>query len=150
MSQTLGRPQDIVCRLGVSYDNLLDYNVYHSKMVANHGSFIPLKYSLIINQHLQENNPLFMIYEVYTTYVHYQETQIKKWTFLYYLKIINFSNDSFTVIWNAVNLFPINSLLFLATYKTISETYSIHFEIKFRVKLDIFLLRHNFLKTRNI
>ena len=24
----------------VSYDNLLDYNVYHSKIVANHGSFI--------------------------------------------------------------------------------------------------------------
>ena len=26
----------------VSYDNLLDHNVYHSKIVANHGSFIPL------------------------------------------------------------------------------------------------------------
>ena len=24
----------------VSYDNLLDYNVHHSKIVANHGSFI--------------------------------------------------------------------------------------------------------------
>ena len=87
-----------MCRLGVSYDNLLDYNVYHSKMVANHGSFIPLKYLLTINQHLQENNPLFMIYEVYTTYVHYQETQIKKLTLLYFLKIVNISNDSFRVI----------------------------------------------------
>ena len=37
-----------------------------------------------------------MIYEVYTTHVHYQETQIKKWTFLYFLKSVNFSNDSFT------------------------------------------------------
>ena len=45
----------------VSYDNLLDYNVYHSKIIANHGSFIPLKYSLthLITQHLQEHNPLF-------------------------------------------------------------------------------------------
>ena len=45
----------------VSYDNLLDYNVYHSKIVASLSSFIPLKYSLtdLITQHLQENNPLF-------------------------------------------------------------------------------------------
>ena len=37
-----------------------------------------------------------MIYEVYTTHVHYQETQIKKWTFLYFLKIVNFSSVIFT------------------------------------------------------
>ena len=148
-SQTLGRPQDIVCWLGVSYDNLLNYNVYYPKMVANHGSFIPLKYSLIITQHLQGNNPLFMIYEVYTTYVHYQETQIKKWTFLYFLKIVNFSNDSFTVIWNTVNLFP-KFIIVPTSYKTIIKTYSTHFEIKFRVKLDIFSVRHNFLKISNI
>ena len=44
----------------VSYAHL-DYNVYHSKIVANHGSYIPLKYSLtdLITQHLQEHNPLF-------------------------------------------------------------------------------------------
>ena len=36
-----------------------------------------------------------MIYEVYITLLHYQETQ-KKWTFLYFLKSVNFSNDSFT------------------------------------------------------
>ena len=43
------------------YDNLLECNVYHLKIVANHGSFIPLKYSLagLITQHFQENNPLF-------------------------------------------------------------------------------------------
>ena len=42
-------------------NNLLDYNVDHSTVVANHGSFIPLKYSSadLITQHLQENNPLF-------------------------------------------------------------------------------------------
>ena len=34
------------CTKIVSYNNLLDYNVYHSKIVANHGFFIPLKYSL--------------------------------------------------------------------------------------------------------
>ena len=45
----------------VSYDNLLDYNVYHSKIVASHDSFIPLKYPLtdLITQHPQEHNPLF-------------------------------------------------------------------------------------------
>ena len=45
----------------VFYDNLLDYNVYHSKIVANHGCFLPLKYSLadLMTQHLQETNPLF-------------------------------------------------------------------------------------------
>ena len=37
-----------------------------------------------------------MIYEVHTTQVHYQETQIKKWTFLYFLNSVNFSNDSIT------------------------------------------------------
>ena len=37
-----------------------------------------------------------MIYEVYTTHEHYQETQIKNWSFLQFLKIVNFSNDSFT------------------------------------------------------
>ena len=33
----------------------------YSKVVANHGSFIPLRYSLTdsITQQLQENNPLF-------------------------------------------------------------------------------------------
>ena len=39
-----GRPRDVVCWLGVSYDNLFDYNVHHLKIVANHSSFIPLKY----------------------------------------------------------------------------------------------------------
>ena len=79
------RPQDVVCRLGVSYDNLLDINVYHPEIVANHGSFIPLKYPLtdLITQHLK--HLCFMIYEVYTTHVHYQATQIKK---------CNFSTDS--------------------------------------------------------
>ena len=45
----------------VSYDNLFDHNVYYPKIVANHGSFISLKYSLtdLITQHLQENNSLF-------------------------------------------------------------------------------------------
>ena len=38
-----GRPRDVVCWLGVSYDNLFDYNVHHLKIVANHSSFIPLK-----------------------------------------------------------------------------------------------------------
>ena len=37
-----------------------------------------------------------MIYEVYTTHVHYQEIQIKKLTFLYFLKSVIFSNYSFT------------------------------------------------------
>ena len=52
---------ELACRLSVSYDNLLDCNLYHPKIVANHGSFIPLKYSLtdLITQYLQENNPLF-------------------------------------------------------------------------------------------
>ena len=36
-----------------------------------------------------------MIYEVHTTHVHYQETQIKKWNFLYFLKSVAFSNNSF-------------------------------------------------------
>ena len=67
-------------------------------VVANHGSFIPLKYSLtdLITQRLQENNLCFMIYEVCTTHVHHQETEIKKWTVSYFLKSVNFSNDSFT------------------------------------------------------
>ena len=45
----------------ISYDNLLNYNVYHSKIVANYGSFIPLKCSLtdLMTQDLQEHNPLF-------------------------------------------------------------------------------------------
>ena len=56
-----GRPRDVVCRLGVSYDNLFDHNVYYPKIIANHGSFIYLKYSLtdLITQLFQENNPLF-------------------------------------------------------------------------------------------
>ena len=37
-----------------------------------------------------------MIYEVYTTLVHYQETQIKTLPFLYFFKNVNFINDSFT------------------------------------------------------
>ena len=37
-----------------------------------------------------------MIYEVYTTYVRYQETQIEKRIFLYFLKGADFSNDSLT------------------------------------------------------
>ena len=37
-----------------------------------------------------------MICEVYTTLVHYPETQIKKWTFLYFQKSVDFNNDSFT------------------------------------------------------
>ena len=37
-----------------------------------------------------------MIDEVYTTHLHYQETEMKKWTFLYFLKSVNFSDDSFT------------------------------------------------------
>ena len=36
-----------------------------------------------------------MIYEVYTTHVHYQETQ-KKLTLLYFLKSVNFSKYGFT------------------------------------------------------
>ena len=36
-----------------------------------------------------------MIYEVYATHVHNQETQIRKSTFWYFLKSVNFSNDSF-------------------------------------------------------
>ena len=70
-------------------------NAYHLKIIENHGSFIPLKYSLTdLTEHLRKIIPCFMIYEV--TQVHYQETQIKKWTFLYFLKSVNFSNDSFT------------------------------------------------------
>ena len=57
----MGRLQDVVCRLGVSYNNLFGCNVYHPRIVANHDSFIPLKYSLtdLITQYLQENNALF-------------------------------------------------------------------------------------------
>ena len=45
----------------VSYDNLLDCNVYLSKTVGNHVSLILLKFSLtdLITQYLHENNPLF-------------------------------------------------------------------------------------------
>ena len=45
----------------VSYDNLLDCNVYLSKAVRNHVSLILLKFSLtdLITQYLLENNPLF-------------------------------------------------------------------------------------------
>ena len=46
------RGTDVPGRRMVSYDNLLDYNdnlrdynLYHPKIVANHSSFIPLKYS---------------------------------------------------------------------------------------------------------
>ena len=58
----------VACQLDVSYDNLPDYNVYHPKIVANHGSFIHLKYSLtdLITQLLQENNPLF--YDLWSIY----------------------------------------------------------------------------------
>ena len=57
----MGHPWNVVCRLGVSYDNLLASNVYHPKIVANHGSFIHLNYSLteLMTQQLRENNPLF-------------------------------------------------------------------------------------------
>ena len=50
-----------MCRLGVSYDNFLDYNVYQPKIVANHDSFILLKYPLtdLITQLLKESNRLF-------------------------------------------------------------------------------------------
>ena len=56
-----GLSQDVVCRQGVSYDNILDCNVYHPETVANHGSFIPLKYSLtdLTTQHLQKSNTFF-------------------------------------------------------------------------------------------
>ena len=48
-----------------------------------------------------------MIYEVYTTHVHYQETQTKKWTFLYFLKsVILVTTVSETVVWITFNLFP--------------------------------------------
>ena len=57
-----------MCRLGVSY-NLLDCNLCHLKIAANYDSFVPLK-------HLQKNNHLF--YDLYTTHVHYQQTQMKK------------------------------------------------------------------------
>ena len=52
----------------VSYDNILDYNVYHSKIVANHGFFIPLNDSLtdLIIEHFQENIPLF--YDLWSIY----------------------------------------------------------------------------------
>ena len=43
-----------------------------------------------------------------------------------------------------------NSLLYLATQKAISDTYSTHFEIKFKVLTEIFSERHDFLKIRNI
>ena len=96
-------------RLGVSYDNRLDCNVYHPKIVTNHGSFIPLKYSLtdLITQNFKKIILCFTIYEVYTTHVHCQETQIKKWAFLYFLKSVNFSNEVLqAVIWNTASLFP--------------------------------------------
>ena len=66
---------DVMCRLGVSYDNVFYCNMYHLKIVANNGSFDPLKYSMtdLMTQYLHENNPLF-----YPSHVHYQETQIKK------------------------------------------------------------------------
>ena len=38
----------------------------------------------------------FMIYEVCTTHVHYQETKTKQRTFLYFFKSVSFNNDSFT------------------------------------------------------
>ena len=59
------RPCLAVCWLGVSYDNLLGCNVYHSKIVADHSSFIHLRYSRtdLITQHL---NPLF--YDLWSIY----------------------------------------------------------------------------------
>ena len=57
----MGRPQDVMWRMGVSFDNLRNRNVYHPKIVANYGSFTLLKYLLadLTTQHFQENNPLF-------------------------------------------------------------------------------------------
>ena len=51
-------PDPAGCFLGVF---LLDNNVFHPKIVVNHGFFIPLKYSLtdLITKHFQENNTLF-------------------------------------------------------------------------------------------
>ena len=48
-------------RMGVSFDNLRNRNVYHPKIVANYGSFTLLMYLLadLTTQHFQENNPLF-------------------------------------------------------------------------------------------
>ena len=45
----------------ISYDNLFNYNVCYSKIVAIQCSFISLKCSLtdLITQQLQEHNPLF-------------------------------------------------------------------------------------------
>ena len=46
----------------VSYENLLDYNVYHIKDIENFGSYVLLKYQLndLIAQHIDGCNPLFM------------------------------------------------------------------------------------------
>ena len=96
----MGRPQDVVCRLGVSYDNLLNYNVYHPKVVANHDSFIPLKYSLTdsITQYLQESNLLFCdLWSIYHSRV-LSKNSNKKVNLLVFFKSVNFSNDGFTKI----------------------------------------------------
>ena len=73
--RTLGSSRDIRGPsgdvLGVSYENLLNRNVCHPKIVVSHGSFISLKYSLtdLITQHLQENNPLFYnLWSIYHTH----------------------------------------------------------------------------------
>ena len=63
------------------------------------------------------------------------------------------STVSQTIIWNRVNLFPqffIFSLKLMRHNETTNETYWNHFEIKFKVLLDIFSLRHDSLKIRNI
>ena len=75
-SRTLGPLGDLqgtssgscVPALFFSYNNLFHYNVYHPQIIANHGSFISLKYSLtdLITQHFQENNPLF--YDLWSIY----------------------------------------------------------------------------------
>ena len=64
----------------VSYKSPLELSVYHSKSVMNHGSFIPLKYSLtcFITKH-----HFFMIYEVYATH----------------------NSFTWTVLWKMVNVF---------------------------------------------
>ena len=88
---------EVVWQLAVSCDNLLDYNVYHPKIVVNHGSFIPLKYWLLdlITQHVQENNHLF--YDLWSIYHPraWSRNSNKKVNLLVFFKSVNFSNDSF-------------------------------------------------------
>ena len=50
---------------------------------------------------------------------------------------------------NMVNLFP-KFIIVPFNLKKTGETYSTHFEIKFKVVLGILSVRHDFLKIRNI